>query len=160
MITIETNKGNIELELDEKNTPISAQNFIDYVKEGFFDGTIFHRVIKGFMIQGGGFTETMEQKQVKEPINNEAKNAKANKKGTISMARTNDPNSATSQFFINVADNDFLNYSSDSEPGYCVFGEVTSGLDIVEKISLVATTVNSGHSDVPQETIEIIKVTL
>jgi len=162
MIKIQTNHGDITLKLDDENTPITANNFKNYAQEGFYDGTIFHRVINGFMIQGGGFDKTMQQKSTKTPIMNEAAKGKANKRGTIAMARTADPHSASAQFFINVADNDFLNFSSESSNGwgYCVFGEVTSGMDVVDKIKLVATTSKSGHQDVPIEPVVIEKITV
>lgn len=160
MITLETNHGAITLELDFTNTPDTAENFKKYAEDGFYDGTIFHRVINGFMIQGGGFDKNMEQKPTYEPIMNEAHNAKPNKRGTIAMARTSDPHSASAQFFINVADNDFLNFSTETPDGYgyCVFGEVTDGMDVVDKIKEVATTFNGGHDDVPVDPIIIEKV--
>lgn len=160
MITLQTNYGDIKLELDFEKTPKTAENFLTYVKDGFYDGTIFHRVINGFMIQGGGFDSAMKQKSTQQPIKNEADKAEANKRGTIAMARTSDPHSATAQFFINVADNDFLNFTSESTQGwgYCVFGKVTDGMDIVDKIKKVATTNRSGHQDVPVEEIVIEKV--
>lgn len=158
MILIKTSKGDITIKLDEKNTPLTAQNFVDYVEKKFFDNTIFHRVIDGFMVQGGGFTPDMHQKPTDRPIKNEAKNSKANKRGTIAMARTNDPHSATAQFFINLADNDFLNFSAENVQGfgYCVFGEVTEGMDIVDSIAKVKTTSKDGHRDVPAENVTII----
>lgn len=162
MITLETNHGDITIELDFKNTPKTAENFLDYAKNGFYDGTIFHRVINGFMIQGGGFDADMQQKSVNAAIMNEAKTGQKNKRGTIAMARTSDPHSATAQFFINVADNDFLNFSSESPNGwgYCVFGAVTNGMDVVDKIKGVATTSRRGHQDVPNEPVVIKKVTI
>ncbi len=162
MIILETNHGNIKIDLDFTNTPKTAENFVSYVKDGFYDGTIFHRVINGFMIQGGGFDADMKQKSVNEPIKNEAATSKKNKRGTIAMARTSDPHSATAQFFINVADNDFLNFSSESSNGwgYCVFGEVTEGLDIVDKIKTVPTTTSRGHENVPKEAVVITKATI
>jgi peptidyl-prolyl cis-trans isomerase B (cyclophilin B) len=160
MITLTTNFGDITLELDFKNTPKTAQNFLTYAKEGFYDGTIFHRVINGFMIQGGGFDGEMQQKKTHDMIPNEAKSAQGNKKGTISMARTSDPHSATAQFFINVVDNDFLDFSSESANGwgYCAFGKVIEGMDVVEKIKKVATTNRAGHQNVPVENVIIEKV--
>lgn len=160
MVTLKTNHGDIKIELDTKGAPETAANFLAYAKEGFYDGTIFHRVINGFMIQGGGFDSNMSQKKTKDPIRNEAKKELANKKGTLAMARTSDPHSATAQFFINVADNDFLNFTSESGNGwgYCVFGKVTEGMDIVDKIKKVATTSRSGHQDVPVENVVIEKV--
>jgi|SRR5579862_2043093 len=162
MITLKTNYGDIVLELDFENTPKTAENFLEYAKSGFYDNTIFHRIINGFMIQGGGFDLNMKQKTTKPSIQNEAnKNPpQANKKGTIAMARTSDPHSASSQFFINVADNHFLNFTSESGNGwgYCVFGKVTEGMDIVDKIKAVATTSRAGHQDVPKENVVIEKV--
>lgn len=160
MITLKTNYGDITLELDFENTPDTANNFLAYAKEGFYDGTIFHRVINKFMIQGGGFDADMKQKQTKAPIKNEANKGQPNKKGTIAMARTMDPHSATAQFFINSVDNDFLNFTSESPNGwgYCVFGKVTDGLDVVEKISKVATTNRAGHQNVPTDNVVIEKV--
>lgn len=162
MITLETNHGDITIDLDFKNTPKTAENFLAYAKDGFYDGTIFHRVINGFMIQGGGFDADMQQKSVNAAIMNEAKTGQKNKRGTVAMARTSDPHSATAQFFINVADNDFLNFSSESQNGwgYCVFGTVTKGMDIVDKIKGVATTTRRGHQDVPNEPVVIKKVTV
>lgn len=159
MITLKTNMGDIKIELDFANTPKTAENFLSYVKSGFYDGTIFHRVINGFMIQGGGFDSNMKQKETQTPIENEAKNGKANKIGAIAMARTQDPHSATAQFFINVADNDFLNFTAESVRGYgyCVFGHVTEGMDVIEKIKKVATTSKAGHQDVPVENVVIEK---
>lgn len=160
MITFETNHGNIVIDLDFTNTPVTAENFKQYAQEGFYDGTIFHRVINGFMIQGGGFDANMKQKTTKAPIKNEAKSGKKNKRGTIAMARTSDPHSATAQFFINVVDNDFLNFTSESPNGwgYCVFGEVTEGMDIVDKIKGVSTKNHQGHENVPVEPVVIQKV--
>ncbi len=162
MITIETNHGNIKLDLDFTNTPVTANNFVEYAKEGFYDNTIFHRVINGFMIQGGGFTADMTQKSVKQTIKNEANKGQKNKRGTIAMARTSDPHSATAQFFINLADNDFLNFTAESPNGwgYCVFGSVTEGMDIVDKIKGVKTTTQRGHENVPAEAVVIQKVTV
>lgn len=160
MIILKTNYGDIHLELDTTNTPTTAENFLSYAKDGFFDGTIFHRVIDGFMIQGGGFDEKMQQKQTKAPIKNEAKMGGPNKRGTIAMARTSDPHSATAQFFINVKDNDFLNFTAESGHGwgYCVFGKVTEGMDVVDKIKGVKTTSRAGHQDVPVNEVVIQKV--
>jgi peptidyl-prolyl cis-trans isomerase B (cyclophilin B) len=157
MIVIETSKGNIHLELDHENTPKTAENFLNYVKEGFYDNTIFHRVISGFMIQGGGMEENMQQKESNAPIENEAKNAKPNKRGSIAMARTPDPHSASSQFFINLVDNSFLNFRSETMDGYgyCVFGEVVNGMDVVDEIAKVQTGNKAGHADVPTETVFI-----
>lgn len=160
MIILQTTEGSITIELDHDKTPITAENFLKYAKEGYYDGTIFHRVINGFMVQGGGFDADMNPKQSNAPIKNEAKSGHQNKRGTIAMARTSDPHSASAQFFINVADNDFLNFRSESESGwgYCVFGKVTEGMDVVDKIKAVSTTNRSGHQDVPVNPIEIEKV--
>lgn len=160
MLVISTSKGDIHLQLDTENTPVTAENFLNYVRNGFYNDTIFHRVIDGFMIQGGGLTANMEQKSTEEPIKNEAKNAKPNKRGTIAMARTMDPHSATAQFFINVADNGFLNYSGDNVQGfgYCVFGEVVDGMDVVDAIAKVKTGQRMGHGDVPVEEVSIIEI--
>ena len=161
MILISTSKGDIHLQLDEENTPKTAANFLNYARNGFYNDTIFHRVIDGFMIQGGGLTSDMDTKPANSPIQNEAKLAKPNKRGTIAMARTMDPHSATAQFFINVADNAFLNYSGDqaSSFGYCVFGEVVEGMDVVDAIAKVKTGQRAGHGDVPTEDVIIYKVT-
>lgn len=160
MVVINTSKGAIHLQLDTENTPITTENFLNYVRSGFYDNTIFHRVIDGFMIQGGGLTANMENKSTETPIKNEAKNGKPNKRGTIAMARTMDPHSATAQFFINVADNGFLNYSGDNVQGfgYCVFGEVVEGMDVVDAIAKVKTAQRMGHGDVPVEEVSIIEV--
>ena len=160
MITLKTNLGDIILELDFANTPNTAQNFQDYAKEGFYDGTIFHRVIKGFMIQGGGFDEQMQQKKTKAAIKNEGKTGQQNKRGTIAMARTSDPHSATAQFFINAVDNDLLNFTAETPNGwgYCVFGKVTQGMDVVDKIIAVPTSNRLGHQNVPTENVVIEKV--
>lgn len=159
MVKLETNHGIISIELDTTNTPNTAQNFLDYVKEGFYNDTIFHRVIDGFMIQGGGFSKGMQQKATKSPIQHEGAKSGPNKRGTIAMARTSDPHSASCQFFINVKDNDFLNYKSSTPDGwgYCVFGRVTDGMDIVDKIRQVKTTSKMGHQDVPVEEVIILK---
>lgn len=151
MITLHTNYGDIKIELDTVNTPNTAANFLEYAKAGFYNGTIFHRVINGFMIQGGGFEPGMHQKTTKAPIENEADKGQSNKKGTIAMARTSNPHSATAQFFINVADNDFLDFKSKSPDGwgYCVFGKVVEGMDVVDQIKQVKTTSRAGHQDVP-----------
>jgi cyclophilin family peptidyl-prolyl cis-trans isomerase len=154
-ITLETSKGTIELELDAEKAPISTQNFVSYAKKGHYDGTIFHRVIPGFMIQGGGFDAEMNQKAVDAPIKNESKNGLKNARGTIAMARTNVPDSATSQFFINVKDNANLDYPSFDGFGYAVFGKVTAGLDIVDAIVGVPTTSKGPHQNVPSEPILI-----
>ncbi|WP_337841182.1 peptidylprolyl isomerase [Rheinheimera sp.] len=159
MVRLHTNYGVITLQLFADKAPATVENFLSYVKDGFYDNTIFHRVINGFMIQGGGFTPEMEQKDTQKPIKNEANNKVSNKKGTIAMARTSDPHSATCQFFINVANNDFLDFSSESSQGwgYCVFGEVVEGLDIVDKIKTVATGRKFGHADVPVEPVILEK---
>ncbi|OGV26249.1 MAG: peptidylprolyl isomerase [Legionellales bacterium RIFCSPHIGHO2_12_FULL_37_14] len=161
MILIKTSKGNIKLKLDTKNTPITANNFLSYVRSDFYKDTIFHRVINGFMIQGGGLTEALETKKTNPPIKNEAKKAQKNKKGTIAMARTMDKDSATAQFFINLVDNAFLNYSNDSAQGagYCVFGEVVEGMDVVDSIAKVKTGQKKDHADVPLEAIMINEIT-
>ena len=160
MITLQTNYGNITIELDKKNTPNTAENFLNYAKSGYYEGTIFHRVMNGFMIQGGGFDTDMKQKVTQPPIKNEAKHGEGNKRGTVSMARTSDPHSASAQFFINVVDNDFLNHTSESTNGwgYCVFGKVTHGMDVVDKIKQVATTTKNGHQNVPVDNVVIEKV--
>ena len=157
MITLKTNIGDIFIELDEENAPKTCENFKQYVQDGHFDGTIFHRVIDNFMIQGGGMLPDMMQKPTREPIENEAKNGLSNEVGTIAMARTMDPHSATAQFFINVADNKFLDYPGQDGWGYCVFGKVTEGMDVVNKIKGVETGNKAGHSDVPVEDIIIEK---
>lgn len=162
MVTLHTNMGDIEIKLDTENTPKTAENFIQYAKSGHYNGTIFHRVIDGFMIQGGGFEPGMTQKPTKAPIENEADKGKTNKLGTIAMARTSDPHSASSQFFINVKDNDFLNHKSKTESGwgYCVFGEVVAGQDVIDKIKAVETTSRQGHQDVPVKDVIIESVTV
>jgi peptidyl-prolyl cis-trans isomerase B (cyclophilin B) len=162
MITLHTNYGDIEIELDFEKAPKSAANFQQYAKDGFYNGTIFHRVINNFMIQGGGFDEDMDQKEVRAPIENEADNGLLNNTGTLAMARTMDPHSATAQFFINVKDNDFLNHKrKDSQGwGYCVFGKVTSGMEVVNKIKNVKTSSAGGHQDVPVDTVVIEEVTV
>ena len=157
MILLETTLGNITLELFETDAPLTTANFKQYVEEGFYDGTIFHRVIDRFMIQGGGFEPGMIQKDTRDPIANEASNGLANNRGTIAMARTMDPHSATAQFFINVTDNDFLNFRSESPDGfgYCVFGRVYDGMDVIDAIKAVETTHRAGHSDVPRDDVII-----
>ncbi len=159
MILISTSKGDISLQLDEENTPATAANFLQYLRSGFYNDTIFHRVIGGFMIQGGGLTAEMETKATEVSVQNEAKSAKPNKRGTISMARTMDPHSATAQFFINLADNAFLNFSGEQNYGYCVFGEVVEGMDVVDAIAKVKTGQNKGHGDVPLEAVMIHSIT-
>lgn len=160
MITLQTNHGDITLELDFKNAPQTAENFLKHAKSGYYDNTIFHRVIDGFMIQGGGFNSNMQEKAKQPTINNEAENASANTRGTIAMARTPEPHSASTQFFINVSDNNFLNFKSKSPDGwgYCVFGNVTAGMDVVDKIKKVSTTSRAGHQDVPVENVLIEKI--
>ena len=159
MITLETNFGPIKIELDFENTPKTAENFLSFVKEGFYDDTIFHRVMNGFMIQGGGFDSKMEQKRTADTIENEANKSLSNKRGTLAMARTSEPHSASTQFFINVTDNDFLNFTSESTSGwgYCVFGKVVEGMDVVDKIKLVATGNRAGHQNVPVNDVVIEK---
>jgi cyclophilin family peptidyl-prolyl cis-trans isomerase len=154
MVRFETSLGNFTLELDAAKAPISVENFLAYVDDGFFDGLIFHRVIPGFMIQGGGMLPDMSQKKNKAPIKNEATNGLKNLRGTIAMARTNDPHSATSQFFINLADNDFLN-ASPGNPGYAVFGRVVDGLDTIDRIAKERTARRKGHDDVPATDVVI-----
>jgi len=154
-VKLETSMGSIVIELDAKAAPVTVKNFLRYVEEGFFDETIFHRVIPNFMIQGGGFTEDMKQKQTHEPIVNEANNGLKNNRGTIAMARTPNPNSATSQFFINQKDNHFLNYVENREPGYAVFGRVVEGMDFVDAIAAVKTTRQKDMADVPVEPVVI-----
>jgi len=151
MIRLHTNVGDIDIELDEKAAPESAKNFRSYVEKGFYANTVFHRVIDGFMIQGGGFEPGMKQKTTDAPIKNEANNGLKNDRYTVAMARTNDPHSATAQFFINVADNDFLNHTAQNAQGwgYCVFGKVVAGQDVVDKIKGVKTGKSGFHSDVP-----------
>ena len=162
MVTLKTNFGDIKLELFEDKAPKTVANFISYVEDGFFDNTIFHRVINNFMIQGGGFTPDMEQKDTKDPIENEADNGVANEAGTIAMAHTQDPHSATAQFFINVNNNDFLNHSAKNVNGwgYCAFGKVVEGMDVVEKIKAVKTGNHGYHQDVPVEPVIIESATV
>lgn len=157
---IETSKGTIELELDADKAPLSVQNFVNYVNKGFYNGTIFHRVIPNFMIQGGGFTPDMQQKAPDKTIQCEAKNGLKNLKGTIAMARTSDPHSATSQFFINVKDNSALDFPASDGWGYAVFGKVTKGIEVTDEIVKAPTTRKGPHSDVPAEAITINKVTI
>lgn len=160
MIKLHTSYGVITLELDAEKAPLTVANFIQYAKDGFYDGTIFHRVIKGFMIQGGGMESGMQEKTSGEHIKNEADNGLKNDMGTIAMARTNDPHSATAQFFINLSDNDFLNHSSPTDQGwgYTVFGKVTDGMDVVKKLGEVKTGNNGHHQDVPVDDVLIEKV--
>ncbi len=159
MIKLTTNHGSISLELNADKAPKTVANFMSYVESGHYDGTVFHRVIKDFMIQGGGMTPGMKQKDTQAPIENEAANGLKNKRGSIAMARTNDPHSATAQFFINVVDNDFLDFKSPAGQGwgYCVFGEVVEGMDVVDKIRAVKTGNKGFHQDVPAEDVIIEK---
>lgn len=158
MITLKTNLGDIVIELDYDKAPETAKNFEDYVKSGFYKGTVFHRVIKGFMVQGGGLESDLSQKETNAPIKNEADNGLKNDRGTIAMARTQDPHSATAQFFINTVNNDFLNFRSKDLNGwgYCVFGKVVKGMEVVDKIEKSKTTTVSYYQDVPVEAIEIL----
>ena len=160
MITLETNKGPITIQLDEAHTPETAANFLRYASEGFYDNTVFHRVIDGFMIQGGGFEPGMGEKSADKTIDNEADKGQSNKRGTIAMARTSDPHSASAQFFINVKDNSFLDHKAKTTEGwgYCVFGQVVEGMDVVDNIKSVKTTSKAGHQDVPVEDVLIEKV--
>ena len=159
MIIISTSKGDIQLELDAAAAPVTVKNFIEYVKDGFYNGTIFHRVIPGFMIQGGGFDTDFVQKPTKAPIKNEAANQLPNKRGTIAMARTQVVDSATCQFFINLEDNDFLNFKAPLPQyyGYCVFGKVVEGMDVVDAIAKVETGSRGMHQDVPVENVVILE---
>ena len=156
-VLLTTNHGQITLELDADKAPKTVENFLSYVKSGHYDGTIFHRVIDGFMIQGGGFSPDMRQKPTEDPVENEANNGLTNDRYTIAMARTSDPHSASAQFFINVNDNDFLNYPGSDGWGYCVFGKVTSGTEVVDKIGKVDTGRRSMFSDVPTDDVVIEK---
>ncbi|RHW75592.1 peptidylprolyl isomerase [Colwellia sp. RSH04] len=162
MIILQTNLGDIKIELNFDKAPITAENFKQYVEEGFYNGTIFHRVIKGFMAQGGGFAPGLEEKSTRASIKNEANNGLSNKRGTLAMARTQEPHSASAQFFINLTDNDFLDFKNESIQGwgYCVFGEVVEGMDIVDKMTLVETGNMFGHGDVPKEEIIINSATV
>ena len=161
VVIIKTSKGDIKVELFEKEAPNTVKNFLQYVDDKFYDGTIFHRVIQGFMIQGGGFTKEFSQKPTRAPVKNEAANGLKNKRGTLAMARTSDVDSATAQFFINVVDNDFLDFRAPNAQGfgYCVFGKVTEGLDIVDAIRSVKTGNHGMFQDVPVDAIEILEVT-
>ncbi|PJG83466.1 peptidylprolyl isomerase [Caviibacterium pharyngocola] len=168
MVTLHTNFGDIKIALNNEKAPITAENFLNYCKNGFYDNTIFHRVIDGFMIQGGGMEAGMREKNTNAPIQNEASNGLSNKRGTIAMARTSDPHSATAQFFINVADNTFLDYRAKEmfgktvvqEWGYAVFGEVVEGMDVVDKIKGVKTGNKGFHQDVPKEEVIITSVSV
>ncbi len=157
MVILHTNHGDITLELDAENAPASVANFLQYVRDGHYDNTLFHRVIPGFMIQGGGFTPGMSQKPTRAPVANEAGNGVKNAHYTVAMARTSDPHSATAQFFINVADNAFLDYKGPSPQGwgYCVFGKVVGGTDVVDRIAGIATGTSGFHQDVPREDVVI-----
>ena len=162
MVVLKTNFGEIKLQLHADKAPKTVANFLSYVEEGFYDNTIFHRVISNFMIQGGGFEAGLEQKETKAPVDNEADNGLSNKVGTVAMARTNDPHSATAQFFINVKDNDFLDFTAANAHGYgyCVFAEVVEGMDVVEKIKGVQTGNAGMHQDVPVEDVVIESATV
>ena len=162
MVIFETNHGIVKINLDSDKTPKTVENFKNYVESGFYDGTIFHRVIDNFMIQGGGFDASMSQKTTNATIENEANQGRSNTRGTIAMARTNDPHSATAQFFINVKDNNFLNHTSETMSGwgYCAVGEVVEGMDVVDKIKGVDTTSKFGHQDVPVDDVVIQKAYL
>lgn len=159
MVRLKTNFGDIVLTLDKEKAPLTSENFLTYVKDGFYDQTIFHRVIDGFMIQGGGFAVGMQQKSTRAPIENEAANGLSNDRYSVAMARTSDPHSATAQFFINVKNNDFLNFTSADRQGfgYCVFAQVSEGQDVVDRIKGVKTGNRQGHGDVPVEDIIIEK---
>lgn len=161
-VLLKTNHGNITIKLDEEKAPLSSANFIEYVKSGHYNGTIFHRVIPNFMIQGGGMEPGMKQKSTRASIENEANNGLKNIKGSIAMARTSDPHSASSQFFINTVDNDFLNFSAPTPQGwgYAVFGNVTEGMDVVDAIRKVATGSSGFHQDVPKEDVVILEATV
>ncbi|OGS98465.1 MAG: cyclophilin [Gallionellales bacterium RIFCSPLOWO2_12_FULL_59_22] len=157
MVNLHTNHGVITLQLDAEKAPLTVKNFLEYVNSGFYDNTIFHRVIDNFMIQGGGFEPGMKQKKANAPIKNEAANGLNNATYTIAMARTSDPHSASAQFFINTKDNRFLDYPGQDGWGYCVFGKVVKGTEVVDKIGKVKTGFNAGHQDVPQEDVIITK---
>jgi peptidyl-prolyl cis-trans isomerase B (cyclophilin B) len=158
-IKLQTSMGDIVIELETEKAPVSAENFLQYVRDGFYDNTVFHRVINGFMVQGGGFEPGMKQKPVREPIQNEAGNGLKNDAYTVAMARTSDPHSATAQFFFNVVNNNFLNFRSASADGYgyCVFGKVVEGRDVVDKIKAVSTGNRGFHQDVPAEDVVVKK---
>jgi len=160
MITIKTNHGDISVELFDDKAPITCENFRQYIRDGHYAGTVFHRVIPNFMIQGGGMTPDMTAKPTREPVENEADNGLKNERGSIAMARTMAPHSATAQFFINVKDNGFLDYPGQDGWGYCVFGKVVEGMDVVDKIRAVETTTRNGHTDVPVEPVTIEKAEL
>lgn len=162
MITLHTSFGDISIKLFTDEAPVTAANFLQYAKEGFYDNVIFHRVINNFMVQGGGFASGMREKETRASIKNEANNGLANKRGTLAMARTSDPDSASAQFFINLVDNNFLDFTSETSQGwgYCVFAEVTDGMDVVDKIKEVKTGNYMGHGDVPVEEVLIKSVTV
>ncbi len=162
MVTFHTNHGDIVINTFADKAPVTVENFLNYCREGFYDNTIFHRVINGFMVQGGGFEPGMRQKDTKATIKNEANNGLKNTRGTLAMARTNDPHSATAQFFINVVDNDFLNFRGENAQGwgYCVFAEVAEGMNVVDKIKAVKTGRSGMHQDVPVEDVVINSVTV
>ena len=157
MLEFKTSKGTFTVQLFDQQAPLTVENFYRYADEGYFDGTIFHRVIPGFMVQGGGLTADLKNKKGHEPIKNEADNGLKNKRGTLAMARTNDINSATAQFFVNLVDNEFLDHAGAGNYGYAVFGKVTSGMDVIDKIAKVATTNRSGHQNVPAADVVITK---
>ena len=161
-VRFEITHGAIVLSLDAEKAPRTVENFVQYVRDGFYDDTLFHRVIDGFMVQGGGFAAGMQQKRTRAPIPNEADNGLRNQRGAIAMARTPDPHSATAQFFINVADNVFLDFKAKTDAGwgYCVFGRVTEGMDVVDRIKGVATTSRAGHRDVPAEDVVIVRASV
>lgn len=161
-VTLKTTLGDITLELDAEKAPITVANFVQYVKDGFYDNVIFHRVIPGFMVQGGGFTTDFNQKETRAEIENEASNGLSNTRGSIAMARTPHPHSASAQFFINLVDNDFLNFTAPTMNGfgYCVFGNVTDGMDVVDEIAKVKTGNRGGHGDVPVENVTILSATV
>jgi peptidyl-prolyl cis-trans isomerase B (cyclophilin B) len=162
VVKLSTNFGDITIELNAEKAPITVANFLSYVEKGFYEGVIFHRVINGFMIQGGGFDANMKQKPTDAQIKNEADNGLTNDQYTIAMARTSVPDSASSQFFINVGDNDFLNHTAPTPSGwgYCVFGKVVEGMDVIDKIKAVPTTSRAGHQDVPVEPVVILQATV
>ena len=160
IVKLQTSKGDIYIELYKNEAPITVENFLTYVKDGFYDGTIFHRVMPNFMIQGGGFTADMERKDTRDPIVNEASNGLLHERGTVAMARKREPDTATSQFFINHKDNDFLNYIENENPGYAVFGKVIDGMDVVDAIASVMTTTVNDMADVPVEPVIIISATV
>jgi peptidyl-prolyl cis-trans isomerase A (cyclophilin A) len=158
VVTMKTSLGDVKIELDSERAPITVENFLTYVDDGFYDGTVFHRVIPNFMVQGGGFDSAMKQKSTRPSIKNEARNGLKNETGTLAMARTSDPDSASSQFFINLVDNDFLNNGS-RDFGYAVFARVIGGMDVVEKIAAVPTGNSGGHQNVPLDPVKIVSIT-